>query len=103
MSREVIERVQVGPTEYRVYRVNGLHDGNQKLDGQILCGERAIKLEASLDTQSERVTLWHEILHAILTQAGHNNPQAGEGIVEALSFGIIDVLRQNPALREVAE
>ncbi len=43
-------------------------------------------------------TLWHEMFHAILHNAGHR--EHPEGILDALSFGVIEILRDNPAMIE---
>ena len=43
------------------------------------------------------VTLWHEILHSLLAQAG--NMDHNEGQVEALSYGIVQVLKDNKSMR----
>jgi len=44
-----------------------------------------------------RVTLWHEIVHGILYAAGQTDHD--EVLTDAIAHGIVQVLRDNPELR----
>jgi hypothetical protein len=66
-------------------RLRGRHDGET--------------LEISLDTgmtpQRERMTLFHEIFHAVEAERNFN---FDENITDQMSFGIVQVLVDNPEL-----
>lgn len=93
-----ITAVKVGGILYEVETIFNLYDGKDELDGWICYDESKIKLEAKLSNQLRRVVLWHEIIHAILTHAGYT--KHSEQMIEALSHGIVMVLRDNPQLKE---
>jgi hypothetical protein len=96
----VSKSVKIGPFDYEIVEIEGLRDESdgKKLDGWITHHNLTIKLEASLSPPIKRQTLWHEILHGILTKAGDR--EQNEWIMEALSFGIVEVLQDNPWLGE---
>jgi Zn-dependent peptidase ImmA (M78 family) len=58
-----------------------------------------IRINARLDPQLKRVTLWHEIIHALLFNAGVYTAEHNEQQIDALAHGIIQVLRDNPWLK----
>lgn len=90
------ERVQIGPTTYQVAVVEELADGSAELYGDIDYGKCRIRITAESDAQKQRVTLWHEVLHAILYQAGMTDHD--EQVIDALAYGITQALRENEAL-----
>ena len=92
----MIESIKIGGIAYPVNIVPNLHDGDKKLDGEIYYTPPGIALAAGLGKQGERVILWHEILHGILTHSGRTD--VDEGIIEALSYGIAQVIQDNPRL-----
>jgi len=94
-----IEAVKIGGIVYQVQLVPDLADGKQKLDGHIQYRPCLIQIEAQLAEQMQMLTLWHEILHAMLTQAGQK--QLPEPVIEALTYGIFQALRDNPKLAEI--
>ena len=57
-----------------------------------------IRIHRTLDPQLKRVTLWHEIIHALLFNAGVYEPEHNEQQIDALAHGIVQVLRDNPQL-----
>lgn len=92
--------IKIGPTRFQITVIENLRDprNDESLDGHILYGESRIYLNAKLGDQSRRQTLWHEILHAVLVQAGvqeHDEQQ-----IDALAYGVVGVLQDNPWLRE---
>lgn len=91
-------QIQIGPLTYTVVEVEELANGTSELYGDINYGRCRIRIAAESDGQMKLVTLWHEILHGILTgsaQTDHN-----EAHIDALAHGIIQVLCDNPELRE---
>ena len=87
-----MQTVMIGPIKYKIVQRDELVDGNDPLIGQIdnLSGE--IRVMSGLAPQIERVALWHEIIHGILMGAGQKH---SEGIVEAVSHGLVDFLNRN--------
>jgi hypothetical protein len=68
------------------------------------CGEcnyeqARIRISPKLAGQLKRVTLWHEIIHAVLFNAGVYAPEHDEQQIDALAHGIVQVLDDNPILR----
>ena len=56
-----------------------------------------ITLNDAAQDDMEMVTLWHEVLHSLLAQAG--NREHNEEQIEALGYGIVQVLKDNEFLR----
>jgi hypothetical protein len=92
----MLDKVKIGAVDYQVVEVENLVDGVTVLNGHILYNESVIKLEQNMSVQQKDVTLWHEIIHGILTHAGFSNHN--EKMVEALGYGVLMVLRDNPGL-----
>ena len=100
----MISHIQIGPVNYSVTEMrNDLMIGSSS-DGS----GRAVSLNADIryDSLSIRVnqenapavkvvSLWHEAIHGILTQAGQDHSEA---IVEALSYGLVALVKDNPEL-----
>lgn len=96
----MLSSVKIGPFIYEITQVKDLHDfeGNTKVDlwGHAKTGETKIELLDTLSNQRQIQVLWHELLHAILTQTGHD--EHNEQHLDALSTGIIQLLRDNVEL-----
>jgi hypothetical protein len=92
-----INSLKIGAIHYTVKYVHDLHRADQKLDGHIQHGQAKISLDADLNHQAMVQTLLHETVHAVLTQMG-SRLAAQEGFVDALAFGIYQLMRDNPAL-----
>lgn len=90
--------VLIGGIVYDVQYVERLisDDKTTKLNGHILYNPCKVYVEAENDEQMQAVTVLHEILHGILTQAGRNEHE--EKDVEVLAYGLFNVLRSNPSL-----
>lgn len=100
-AKKVVGMVKVGPVVYTV----GEHDwppdkeaGSQAM-GRTFSSEGKIMLLRSMPPDVKHVTLWHEIIHVILDQAGQD---ASEGVIEALSHGVVATLGDNPWLGDNA-
>lgn len=92
MPREI----RIGAIAYQVATVEELADG--QLHGDINFGKCRIRIAADGDVQKQHVTLWHEVLHGILYQAGMTDQD--EQTIDALAYGIVQVLRDNPKLHD---
>lgn len=95
-----INSLKIGPIHYKVSYVHELKRGDEKMDGRIEHSQTKITLDADLSHQAMVQTLLHETVHAIAAQIGR--PEMRESMVDALAFGIYQVLRDNPSLtREI--
>lgn len=90
--------IKIGGLDYEVEEVQNLcaEDGTKRLNGHIIYDSCKIRIDQGLNQQVQTVCMWHEIIHGILTQAGIDNHD--EAHIEALSYGIVQVLRDNPEL-----
>lgn len=90
--------IKIGPITYKVKMVERLVGHcSEKLDGQISYGDQTIEIESGLTAVMARQTLWHEVLHGILTQSGHHE-EFSEGTVDAIAYGIFGVIQDNPGM-----
>jgi glycerol-3-phosphate responsive antiterminator len=88
--------VRIGPVEYTVeLDQRSVFDGAY---GAISYGEQCIRLMPGMPPTTEKATLIHEMLHGILFQAGMR--QHDEQVIDAISYGILDMQAQNPGLFE---
>ena len=94
---ELPETLHLGPMDYTLDPVQDLRHRHEKVDGHVSYHETAIYVEAQTGEQCQRATIWHEVLHVILAQAGY--PEHDEAQLEVLAHGIMDALRRNPWLR----
>jgi len=99
-----MDTVKIGPIVYTVKEVERLQDTR----GQVAWGEAdfgacEIRLEATANPQFKRITLWHEIVHAILVGAGVDSSEHDEVFVDQLAYGIMQVLQDNPELASAPE
>lgn len=92
------DAVLVGPITYPIIRKEGLNDDGKMLDGWVQYRPYSIAVDANLGEQGERVVIWHEVLHAILVHAGFKDTDEHESVIEALSYGIVQVLQDNQGM-----
>ena len=86
--------IRSGPMRYSVSLV-GNFDGDTKNCyslGDITFSEAAIRVRRMPTPEQRKVTLWHEILHAVFSQAGLSRLKEEETVIEAASHGIVDVI-----------
>lgn len=98
---DMLNNVKIGAVNYSIKEVHDLHrvesDGKKTgLHGQILYTTCQISIEKEQAHDVNVSTLWHEIVHGILTQAGQN--EQDENHICALGYGLVQVLRDNPEL-----
>lgn len=91
-----LDSLKIGAIRYSVAYVKDLKRDDQKLDGHLHHNQTRISLDADMNHQAMTQTLLHETVHAIATQIGRQS--LNEGVVDALAFGIYQVLRDNPEL-----
>jgi len=84
-------QVELSPMVYEVEVVPDLADDEgTKLDGWFKSTEETIQLRKGLKPTSQWCTLLHEIVHGILAQAGQKELMQNEGLMEALSYGLMN-------------
>jgi len=93
--------IRIGGLDYEIKVVEDLRDGDKSLWGWVKHKPCEIYLDKDLGPQQRWVTEWHEVVHLILTQTGYTEDEHREDLVDALAHGIVQVLRDNPKLREV--
>lgn len=100
MTDKEIERLIKGPIKigyfsYKIVMVDILIDdeGNE-IFGQCLYDICEIRVLQRLSLQAKIATLWHEILHAILVNAGFTGDH-DEQMISAIAHGILDMLISN--------
>lgn len=92
----MIKQIKIGSTYYSIELVDRLESKDTvALDGNLRFDESEIKLRASLSPQRLVQTLFHEIIHGIFDQVARD---ADDQTIDALAHGIMQVLRDNPAL-----
>lgn len=96
----MIDYVQIGCIRYKVVMAERLDEtDNTKWQlGEINYGDALIYLADNQDAQVMIATLWHEIIHGILDYSGHHESRDDEGLVDALAFGLMALVKQNPHL-----
>jgi hypothetical protein len=91
--------IEIGAITYSVRVKEDLRsDNGVRLFGQIVYADCEILIdEKYVDGQRLPFSVWHEVIHGILEQAGMSNVK--EKVVEVLGYGIVDALRKNESLR----
>jgi hypothetical protein len=93
------DKLKIGGITYQVAKDPALHDTG--FSGQIRYHRCQVVVAGDLHPSALAQTLWHEIVHGILTQAGMTKHQ--ESIVDALAYGILQVIRENPEFVEMCK
>lgn len=93
-----LRSVRIGGMDYAVEYVQDLHDDTGKLDGRIHHGRTTIQLDAGMSDQGMDQALLHELVHGILTQLGKQKISRDEGLVDALAYSIVQIIRDNVQL-----
>lgn len=86
-------KFRVGSVDYTVKEVDGLHDGGQVLLGWVVYHDNLILLDSSASEIRKQNTLVHELVHAMLYEAGIEDQD--EDLVTRLAHVLHGVLRDN--------
>lgn len=93
--------IDIGPITYKIVVVPDLRgDNDKKLFGEVVHGLCEIRLEGNNAPQQGRQTLWHEIVHVILTQLGRQDEGSDEPLVDGLAYAFMQVVQDNKWLAE---
>ena len=86
--------IKIGPQVFKYLIIENLKNNKgDGVSGYISFNQSEIQIDSDQDNFSKRVTLWHEILHGILVQSAAKKHD--ESIIDALSYGIVQVLDDN--------
>lgn len=83
--------------EYTVKEVSLIND-DQNLLGLCRYHANEILIKSTLSDADKKITLIHEILHAILAQLGFENENDNENLIKSLSTALYLVLKNNNLL-----
>lgn len=86
-------KIRVGAVDYNVKEVENLHDNGRELFGWVTYGDCTIRLDAAMDKCRKEGVLVHEMLHAMLYEAGFD--EQDEDMVNRLGNVLHGVLRDN--------
>ncbi len=92
---KIPENVRISGIDYKIENEENLNDGINVLSGQIDYCKSEIYLNSKYGHQNKCVTLWHEILHGILTHSNIDLGETEERIIDILAYGIYQVLQDN--------
>jgi len=91
--------ITLGSMPYTVELVPGLTMDDESIAGLVRTRQLSIQIEQTDPLLSMFSTLWHEILHALAFQAGHEVP---EGLTNMFAYGVAGALLENPQISDPA-
>ena len=95
----MLDKVHIGEYDYTIEETERIFASDGEFaSGLVTYADALIQLSKEEHPQFRSQTLLHEILHVILNQAGFEDHS--EAVIEALSYGLIQVIRENPQLIE---
>lgn len=93
---KIPEKIRIGGVEYAVTDVENLNDGMRMLYGDVTWEDSTIRLKSDQGHQYKCITLWHEIVHALIHHGQVNlDDDVEEKVAEVLGFGLYQVLQDN--------
>lgn len=96
MGGSLLDRIKIGGIYFAVKRDDSVYD--RQHFGEINIAKSEILLATNLDEQSAKLTLLHEIIHAILIQAGMKFDEQDEKWIDVAAYGFLQVMHDNPGL-----
>jgi len=93
MKRSVFT-IPVAFTDYKVEMVSALPGAAGECD----FARKRIRVAEGTSSENWRATLWHEVLHALLYELGHDKLSDNEALVEGLAISIMRIRTQIPDL-----
>lgn len=92
----VPKSIRINGVEYTINDVENLNDGAHVLYGNVTWEDSTIRLKSDQGHQHKCITLWHEILHALIHHGTLTlDDDVEESICETLGYGIYQVLQDN--------
>ena len=96
----MIRRVRIGYLDYSLVFNEGMAEAGD-FKGQIDYDKGTIIIRPSLNQQQQAQTLFHEIIHGVISNSRLSKVirhDWQEAFVDVLASGIVQVIRDNPAL-----
>jgi hypothetical protein len=95
-----MDSVKIGPFTFNVYfNPKVTNDKGEEVDGKLQHGQNYIAIDDRLSVDARLQTLLHEVVHEKLEiQCGQDLGENAEGVVDAIAFMWIEVMRDNPEL-----
>ena len=88
--------IRIGPFDYELLFVERLQDEDgEACDGLQRYNATTIEIESTLSPESQLAAIWHEAIHAILDNAGIRPKLQKENVIDAISHGILQIIRDN--------
>ena len=98
------EHVKIGPFRYNITDIHGEVTDGRFVHGEATYHKTLIKVDANSSKQGAMQTLMHEIIHTIRYQSAIQPTENEEYVCDALSFGLIQLIKDNPELiKEIVE
>lgn len=90
-----VSYLKIGAVDYAVVSMNPLamDDPDAQISGEIDQDACVIRVSDRVSPQRAVIIAWHEIVHAILDNAGHYD--ADEGMIDALAHGLFAFVYDN--------
>jgi hypothetical protein len=92
---KIPNKIRINGIDYSIERVKELSDNGTPLSANICYHECKIRLCKKSNPQYSRVSLWHEILHAIVESVKLDLGKDEEKIIDTLAYGINQVIQDN--------
>ena len=93
---KIPDKIRIQGMEYGIEQVAGLSNGINRLLGEVQHATLRIRLDAEQEPQRAAVTLWHEILHAVIEHAGLDlGTDVEERVADTMAFGVYQILEDN--------
>jgi len=91
LDKENDVKIKIGAIDYDIRIVEDTLTSDNA--GKISFVKSEIVIDEDCSPQDRQHVLWHEVIHGITVQAGH---EVSEGLVECIAYGVMQVLRDNP-------
>lgn len=93
------KNIKVGPIRFKVRRKRKLQLDGEACDGYISFSDGEIFIESKLNFSVEQITVVHELLHAVLNNAGLNiSMDVQHKYINPIASELVHVLQANPTL-----
>lgn len=96
---KIPETVKIGWRNYTVKMIDERRDETgQILDGEIDFSNRIIYIDKTQNIDEQIVVFLHEVVHGIFKSQCHSDWGDNEDLIEAVSEGIFQLMKDNPKL-----
>lgn len=90
------KNIRINGLNYTIVNNDSLNDGENVLYGQVTYGKTLIQLNSSNQSEGyKKVTLWHEIFHAICNSTKLELGNQEEKVIDTFAFAINQILSDN--------